>query len=541
MKKLNGKIWKEMLISGANNMINNTVRIDALNVFPVPDGDTGSNMGATADNAKIEIMKLSDKEDISKVSAVFSRGMLLGARGNSGVILSQIFKGFSVGLENKKEAGVFDIVKAFSYAKEYAYKSVMKPVEGTILTVIRMIHEKLEKTITPSNTMETLFNKIIKFAKEAVEITPNLLPILKEVGVVDSGGEGLFLIFEGMAKALKGENIIIDKTQVYQETSFLPLENDDHSGEFGYCTEFIVELQSKKVFNREKFVKGLEKLADSIVVVVDEEILKVHGHTKQPGTMLNYAQKFGEFIKIKSENMTLQANESSSATQTIPLNKEFKEIGIVSVHVGQGIIDESKELGADFVIAGGQTMNPSAQDFINAFESMNVNKVIVLPNNSNVILAAQQASKTFTTKEVVIVPSKTQMQGLVALMHFNKDEDIDNNKKEMDEAIKEVKTAQITRASKTTKIKGVQIKEGEFLAIAENSILLSSKSKTKAAIATIKSLINDDTEVITIYFGSDATTSDAGEIASYIETHHSCDVEIKDGKQPIYDFLIAFE
>lgn len=539
MKKINGNLWRDMLVSGSNLMLNNKARIDALNVFPVPDGDTGSNMGATCEYSTKEIVNIKDGK-ISEVASKFSRGMLMGARGNSGVILSQIFKGFSVGLEGKKEATTFDIVASFDQAKIYAYKSVMKPVEGTILTVIRMISEDLAKVITPANSVETLFEKAVNFAKKAVEATPDLLPVLKEVGVVDSGGEGLRLILEGMYLALIGKPVEIDPNAPQSvDQPFSSNDDFDHDGEFGYCTEMIVELKNPKLFSKEKFLKGIVKMGDSIGLVHDDDILKVHIHTLKPGHVFNFAQKFGEFIFLKSENMQLQANEKDAKTSETS-NKKVK-IGVVSVNIGQGIIDTAKELGANFVIAGGQSINPSAADFIDAFKKINTKNIIVLPNNSNVILAAQQAAQTVKDIKVIIIPSKTQMQGLTALMSFNEESTMTENKKEMLEMINSVKTGQVTKSSRTTKIKGVQVKEGEYLAIADKTILKSSKSKIESAIAISKKLIDDDTEVVSIYYGVEATLTDAEELSSYLETHYDIDIEIKAGRQPMYDFLISYE
>ena len=538
MKKINGIHLRDMLISGSNLMTNNKAKIDALNVFPVPDGDTGSNMGATCEYSMKEIYSM-DKKNIFEVANKFSRGMLMGARGNSGVILSQIFKGFSVGLKNREEANSFDLVNAFEQAKDYAYRSVMKPVEGTILTVIRLISENLSKAITPSDTIENLFEKVVKFSRDAVDKTPDLLPVLKEVGVTDSGGEGLHLILEGMYLALIGKPVVVDKNApVDVEQPFM--SEDNHEGQYGYCTEFIISLKSPKAFSKDKFVKALEKMGDSIGVVHDEDLLKTHIHTLKPGNVFNFAQRFGEFIMLKSENMQIQANEKNAKVSNKVSNEKVK-IGVVSVNVGQGIIDDVKELGAHFVIEGGQSMNPSAADFINAFEQVNSNKIIILPNNSNVILAAQQAAQTTKDKEVIIITSKTQMQGLTALMSFNEDASMKENKKEMNEAIEGVGTGQVTKSSRTTKIKGISVKKNEYLAIANKDILKSSPSKTQAAIAISKKLINDETEVVSIYYGVEASKTDAEELSSYLETHYDVDIEIKAGKQPMYDFLISYE
>ncbi len=540
MKTINGDQLIAALGSGVNAMSNNIERIDALNVFPVPDGDTGSNMGATAIAAFKEVSSLKGV-GIGDVSAKFARGMLLGARGNSGVILSQIFKGLSVALASKETATSFDIVEAFKQASVYGYKSVMNPIEGTILTVVRMIAENLEKTITPSMTIIEAFEFAVKFAREACDITPSLLPVLKEVGVTDSGGEGLFLIIEGMLLSLKGKPVKVQKEVLVDTTSFF--DGDEvFDGEFGYCTEFIVELKAPKHFKKDKFEQALVKMGDSIVVVNDEEILKVHLHTIAPGKVFTFAQKFGEFLKLKSENMTLQANESQGKkTSANTSSTEKLSIGVISCNIGNGIIGDMRELGADFIIEGGQTMNPSASDFIEAIKKLNTDKIIILPNNSNIILAAQQVAQTVTDKEIVIIPTKTQLQGLTVIMNFNKEASLDENKEEMMEAISTVKTGQITKASRTTKIEGVSVKEGEFLAIAEKKILKSTASSVQAAILVSKKLIDKETEVVTIYYGDESTTTDAEELASYIETHYDVEVDLKDGAQPVYNFLIGYE
>lgn len=544
MKTINGQQWKLALVSGVNAMKNNTERINALNVFPVPDGDTGSNMSATAEYAGNEISSLSTT-NLFEISNKFSRGMLLGARGNSGVILSQIFKGFSVAFEGKESVNAFELVAAFESARVYAYKSVMKPIEGTILTVIRMISENLQKAITPSNSIEQVFEAVVKFARKACDETPNLLPVLKEVGVTDSGGEGLFLIFEGMYNALIGKPVEV--SNVKQSVDSFLMEGESFEGEFGYCTEFIVSLKSVKHFDKSKFENALTRMGTSIAVVTDEDIVKVHIHTVRPGNVLTFAQKFGEFIKIKSENMTLQANESRSAkaekttsAAVAPTSNEKLNIGVISCNTGQGIIEDMVALGTDFVIEAGQTMNPSAKDFMEAIEKLNTDKIIILPNNSNIILVAQQVAQT-SEKEIIIIPSKTQMQGLSAMMLFDREASIESNQENMEDAIGNVKTGMVTFASRTTKIEGVQVREGEYLAIADKKILKSTKSKVQSAKEIVDELISKETEIVTIYWGEESTEVDANEIASYIETNYDVEIEVKEGGQPIYHFLIAFE
>lgn len=541
MISINGQKLKELLISGSNALFNNKQRIDVLNVFPVPDGDTGSNMGSTAKYASDQI-RLIDSASVSEISSKFARGMLLGARGNSGVILSQILKGISVGLDGKNEAKPFDIVESFRQAKEFAYKSVMSPVEGTILTVIRMVSEDLSKTITASHTLEQTFELAAKFARKAVDYTPNLLPVLKEVGVVDSGGEGLWTFLDGMDRAFKGKPVEIGEQESATTVDKINLD-ENYEGEFGYCTEFIIELKIPKSFNKEKFEKALKNYGNSMVVVRDENIVKIHIHSHKPGDILTFALKFGQFLKVKIDNMTLQANESSSAKkdkETGKVNSTTNGLAVISCNTGQGIINDMKELGANFIIEAGQSSNPSAKNFMDAIEELGTEKIIILPNNSNIILAAQQVAAT-SSKEVIVIPSKTQMQGLAAMMNFDPESSIHDNKENMEEAIHGVKTGQVTKAARTTKIEGVQVREGEYLAIAERKILKSTPSKIKSAIVISDKLIDEDTEIVTIYYGDDSTKTDAEELASYIETNYDVEIEVKDGDQKVYNFLIAYE
>lgn len=541
MKSINGLKFKEMLRSGVNNLSNNKDRIDSLNVFPVPDGDTGSNMGETAEYAFSQIKDLQDIS-ISDISAKFSKGMLMGARGNSGVILSQIFKGLSVAFEDKKSATSFDIVEAFNMAKEYAYKSVMKPVEGTILTVIRVTAEELSKNVTPSNTIVQTLKMASKFSADATESTPELLPVLKEVGVVDSGGEGLRVFIEGMYLELTGKPVKPGEAAKGSVGTFDMISDDEdgHGGEYGYCTEFILELKLPKNFNKDKFQVALSRFGGSMVIVQDDNIVKIHIHSKTPGKVLSFALRFGQFLKIKIDNMTLQANESNKSRTSSVANEVTGKIAIISCNTGQGIIDEMVSLGTNFVIEAGQSANPSARDFIKAIDELGVDKVFLLPNNSNIIMAAQQAAQT-SDKEVHVIPSKTQMQGISAMINFDPEGTIEDNKINLEEALEAVKTGQVTRASKTTKIEGVGVKEGEFLSIADKKILGSKKSKVAAAIEISKKLIDEDTEIVTIYYGDDSTESDAKEVASHIEMNYDAETEVKRGDQAIYNFLISYE
>ena len=537
MKTINGNKLKEVFTSGSNALSNNKGRIDVLNVFPVPDGDTGSNMGMTAEYARDEILNV-NSNSVEVISTKFARGMLLGARGNSGVILSQILKGFSVGLMGKTVATSFDIVEAFKQAKVFAYKSVMSPIEGTILTVIKMTANNLEKTITPSHTIEDTFKLASEFARKATDKTPELLPILKEVGVVDSGGEGLSVFLNGIYLAIIGE-FVEPGPQVASSMNSLTI-NEDYEGEFGYCTEFILDLKLPKSFNKEKFEKAIIRYGSSMVIVQDDNIVKIHIHSHRPGEVLTFALKFGQFLKIKIDNMTLQAKESSPNEESAVTNETKNGLAVITCNTGQGIINDMKELGAHFIIEAGQSANPSAQDFINAIEETGADKIIILPNNSNIILAAKQVAQT-SDKNVIVISSKTQMQGLAAMMNFDPENSMNENRENMEEAIASVKTGQITKAARTTKIEGILVREGEYLAIAEKKILKSTTSKVKSAILVSNKLINEDTELVTIYFGDDSTQADAEELSSYIETNHDVEVEIKSGDQQVYNFLISYE
>lgn len=429
----------------------------------------------------------------------------------------------------------------------------MKPVEGTILTVIRQTAEGLQKNIKKELAAEAVFGEAIKLAKISCDNTPELLPVLKEVGVTDSGGEGLIIILEGIYQGLIGKPVEIQKQQ--QKTdNFFVMQDEVYDGEFGYCTEFVVKLRLPKMFDRSKFEKALARMGNSIVVVHDDDILKVHVHTLYPGETLTFAQKFGEFIRIKSENMTLQANNTSGKEQKVKseakvslveeknknATKAKMSIGVISCNVGQGIINEMYDLGTNFIIEAGQTMNPSAQDLLTAIDALNAEDIFILPNNSNIILAAQQVAQT-SKKNIVVIPTKTQVQGISVMQNFDPSASFEENKNNMNDAIENVLTGQVTQASRTTKIDGVQIRKDEFLSIAEKDIISSEKSKVAAAVAVVDELMTSEIELVSIYYGDSATEADATDLASYIETNYNdVDIEIKDGGQPLYPFFLGF-
>ena len=543
LKQINGIVFKQMVINGANNLANKSKYVDQLNVFPVPDGDTGTNMSMTMTAGAKELVSL-EEASIGKVAKVLSRGLLMGARGNSGVILSQLFRGFATGLEGKDEANIEEIAKALESGVKTAYKAVMKPVEGTILTVAR---ESAEAAVAKYETVDSivdLYELVVNEMQVSLNRTPELLPVLKEVGVVDSGGQGLTYIFEGFLKALKGETIALEAaTETAGESAQMALSSDEV--EFGYCTEFILRIDEERTPFKEDVFRGrLEKLGNSIVVVQDEDIVKVHVHTLTPGEALNLAQKHGEFVKLKIENMTEQHNEiiGQNAPQEAPTKREQAEYGIISVVAGEGIKQLFEEQGCHYVIEGGQTMNPSTEDFLKAIDELNAKNIIILPNNSNIIMAANQAAQVTEDVNVVVVPSKTIPQGYTALMMFNENASVEDNTEEMNQAITEVKSGQVTYAVRDTQMNGVDIKENDFIGILDKDIVVSVPERFESACALVDKMIDEDSEIVTILFGEGVDEDEADELAEYIENKfEDVEVTIFDGQQPVYSYIISVE
>ena len=543
LKQINGIVFKQMVINGANNLANRSKYVDQLNVFPVPDGDTGTNMSMTMTAGAKELVSL-EEASIGKVAKVLSRGLLMGARGNSGVILSQLFRGFATGLEGKDEADIEDIAKALESGVKTAYKAVMKPIEGTILTVARESAEAAGAKYETVETIVDLYDLVVNEMQISLNRTPELLPVLKEVGVVDSGGQGLLYIFEGFLKALKGETIVLEaQTEATGESAQTALSSDEV--EFGYCTEFIIRLDEERTPFKEDVFRGrLEKLGNSIVVVQDEDIVKVHVHTLTPGDALNLAQKHGEFVKLKIENMTEQHNEiiGQNAPQSEPAKREQAEYGIISVVAGEGIKHLYEEQGCHYVIEGGQTMNPSTEDFLKAIDELNAKNIIILPNNSNIIMAANQAAQVTEDVNVVVVPSKTIPQGYTALMMFNEHASVEDNTEEMNQAITEVKSGQVTYAVRDTQMNGVDIKENDFIGILDKDIIVSVPERFESACALVDKMIDEDSEIVTILYGEGVDEDEADELAEYIENKYDdVEVTIFDGQQPVYSYIISVE
>lgn len=545
MKKIDGSMFRQMVLCGANTLHNNHLEIDALNVFPVPDGDTGTNMSLTF-NAGAKDISVDQTNDLYEVAKKLSKGLLMGARGNSGVILSQIFRGIAMDLEGKKEANAEDFAKALDNGTKVAYKAVMRPVEGTILTVIREASLAAVNYVKADMEIEELFSYFVHEAELSLERTPDLLPVLKEVGVVDSGGAGLLLIFTGFMSALAGEMVeYVDIKNLEGSTNAI---GDVETGEegFGYCTEFIIRLEPTLIdkFKEEQLKKELERIpGESIVVVQDEEIVKVHVHTLKPGNALNLAQKFGEFVKLKIENMQEQHNELTTAESIEPKKViEQKETAIISVCAGEGISDSFLELHCDYVVSGGQTMNPSTEDMVKAVKDVNAKNVIILPNNSNIIMTAQQTATVLEGEiNVIVIPTKTIPQGLSACIMFNPDIPLDDAVIEMNEAVNNVKTGQVTFAIKDTNIDGVEIKANDYMAICEKDIAACLPNKMDALKLTCNNLIDDESELITIIVGEDVNDDEIDQLNEFIDTNLDIEAEIIYGKQPVYSFIIGIE
>ncbi len=543
METINGSLFKDMLASGANNLSNKFSEIDALNVFPVPDGDTGTNMSLTF-NAGVKDALACSSDDVCEIAKVLSKGLLMGARGNSGVITSQIFRGLYQGVDGMKEINGFQLANALVQGSRVAYKAVMRPVEGTILTVVREAadYTYAYATSTQDVTVTQVMEKMVQEAKESLERTPELLPVLKEVGVVDSGGAGLVTIFEGFLSALNGN--VIQKEEV-SETSE-GVQSSLESEEFGYCTEFIIRLSERgmKNFKEESLRDSLASIGNSIVCVQDDDIVKVHVHTLTPGDALNMGQRYGEFVKLKVENMQEQhENIMLNATVEKAPAKEMpkSKYAIITVAAGDGLKEMFTELRADYVISGGQTMNPSTEDFVQAIEKVNAEHIFILPNNSNIVLAAQQAASVCEDQHIEVIPTKTIPQGLSACIMFNPEVDFDMNLSEMTDAIALVKTGQVTYAIKDTMFEGMEIREGDFMGILEKDIVVTNTDKFETTRQLIQSMIDDDSEIVTLIYGEDIKEDEAQEIATYIEDNYDVEVEVHNGEQPVYSFILGVE
>jgi uncharacterized protein len=554
IKVLDGKRFAEMVIQGANHLAVNAQYVDALNVFPVPDGDTGTNMNLSMTSGAKEV-KSNVQEHIGKVGSALAKGLLMGARGNSGVILSQLFRGFAKAIEAKPTITSLEFAAALNAGVETAYKAVMKPVEGTILTVAKDAAKHAVAVAKNHEDLIGLMEEVLKEAKASLNRTPDLLPVLKEVGVVDSGGQGLVFVYEGFLAVLKGEKLPDSPATMPNMNELVSAEHhksvQSHMNtediEFGYCTEFMVRLEGKDSFSEENFRNDLSKYGDSLLVISDEEVVKVHIHSEQPGEVLTYGQRYGSLINMKIENMR-QQHSNIVGEPTTPLHtegnqpkKEKQEYGVVAVSMGSGIAELFRSIGANAVIEGGQTMNPSTEDIVKAIKEVNARKVIILPNNKNIIMAAEQAAQV-AEEEVVVIPTKTVPQGMTALLSFNPSADSAANKDTMTEAMQHVKTGQLTYAVRDTSIDGLEISTGDFMGIADGKIILKDQDKVKAAKDLLSQMLDDDSEILTILKGEDASDEDVDSIVEFVESNYEdVEIEVHNGEQPLYAFIFAIE
>ncbi|MEH7222519.1 DAK2 domain-containing protein [Bacillus sp. JJ1566] len=555
---LDGKRFAKMVLLGATHLSNNAKMVDALNVFPVPDGDTGTNMNLSMTSGAKEV-KNNVSPHIGKVGSSLARGLLMGARGNSGVILSQLFRGFSKAIEQKETLSAGEFAHAFELGVETAYKAVMKPVEGTILTVAKDAAKRAVAVANNETNIIVVMEELVKEAKASLNRTPDLLPVLKEVGVVDSGGQGLLLVYEGFLAELKGETI---ENMSIAEPSMNELVNAEHHKSvqshmstedivFGYCTEFMVKFEQEKTskhpFSEEQFRNDLSHYGDSLLVISDDDIVKVHIHSEQPGEVLSYGQRYGSLVQMKIENMREQHTailneEEAHAPVQEKRNKEKEKYAIITVAMGSGITDLFKSIGAHVVIEGGQTMNPSTEDFVKAIESVHAENFIILPNNKNIIMAAEQAASV-VDGNVIVVPSRTVPQGMSALLAFNPSGELEVNQTTMTGALSNVKTGQITFAVRDTNIDGIDIAKDDFMGIADGKIVVTDKDKLKAAKDLLAKIISDDDdEIVTIIYGQDTSEVEVNAIVQYLEEEYEdFEVEAHNGEQPLYSFIFSVE
>lgn len=572
MKTINGQELKQLFLSGANNLYNHYPEIDQLNVFPVPDGDTGMNMNLTLTSGAKEIQNRNDA-DVATISSSFSRGLLMGARGNSGVITSQIFKGFSLACEGKEKLNVKEFADAFEKAKEIAYKAVMRPVEGTILTVIRESSDALKEEVSKKKdlSIENALAFFLKAAKKSLAHTPDLLPVLKEVGVVDSGGAGLCVVIEGMLLAVRNKFVERNENLSEGEASSSVLASpyagaklSEGEEGYGYCTQFILRIgkpeDGKKPFIEKKFSNFLNSHGNSVVLVRDEDIVKVHVHTLQPGSMLNYAQNYGEFLTITIENMSEEHHNITNgdvatdmesnirrAKEEKKAEEPLKEYGIIAVSSGKGLDEIFKELGVNEIVSGGQTMNPSTEDFMKAIERVHAKHILILPNNGNIVMAAKQACEVLSREGELsadVIPSKTIPQGITALTQFNEECSVSENIEAMEAALSTVSSGSVTYAIKDTDIDGVHITKDYYMAMRDDKTIVScQKEKEDALLSLLDSFASEgDKAMFTVLLGEDISKEEEERLSNLLpERYKDVDFLIRRGEQNVYSFLVGAE
>ena len=551
VKTINTELLQKMFLAGAANLEAKKEFINELNVFPVPDGDTGTNMTLTILSAAKEVKAL-ENPDMVAIAKAISSGSLRGARGNSGVILSQLLRGFTKEIREHKEIDTITLAKACERATATAYKAVMKPKEGTILTVAKGASQKAAELAETTEDLDTFISEVINYAQEVLEKTPEMLPVLKEAGVVDSGGQGLLEVMRGAYDAFQGKEIDYSAIEASAGTKMVkPSEQAETEIKFGYCTEFIIMLEKEFTAKDEtEFKAYLESIGDSIVCVADDDIVKIHVHTNDPGLAIQKALTYGQLSRMKIDNMREEHQErliedaKKLAAQQAEAKKAEprKEVGFIAVSIGEGMNEIFRELGADYIIEGGQTMNPSTEDMLNAIDQVNAEHIFILPNNKNIILAANQAQALTEDKDIIVVPSKTVPQGITAIINYMPDADAQTNLEAMIEGIGNVKTGQVTYAVRDTHIDDKEIHEGDIMGIGDSGILAVGQSVEETTKEMLAQLVDEDTELISLYYGQDVQEESAENFAQEIEDlYPDVDVDVHSGGQPIYYYVLSVE
>ena len=551
VKTINTELLQKMFLAGAANLEAKKEFINELNVFPVPDGDTGTNMTLTILSAAKEVKAL-ENPDMVAIAKAISSGSLRGARGNSGVILSQLLRGFTKEIREHKEIDTITLAKACERATATAYKAVMKPKEGTILTVAKGASQKAAELAETTEDLDTFISEVINYAQEVLEKTPEMLPVLKEAGVVDSGGQGLLEVMRGAYDAFQGKEIDYSAIEASAGTKMVkPSEQAETEIKFGYCTEFIIMLEKEFTAKDEtEFKAYLESIGDSIVCVADDDIVKIHVHTNDPGLAIQKALTYGQLSRMKIDNMREEHQErlikdaEKLAAQQAEAKKAEprKEVGFIAVSIGEGMNEIFRELGADYIIEGGQTMNPSTEDMLNAIDQVNAEHIFILPNNKNIILAANQAQALTEYKDIIVVPSKTVPQGITAIINYMPDADAQTNLEAMIEGIGNVKTGQVTYAVRDTHIDDKEIHEGDIMGIGDSGILAVGQSVEETTKEMLAQLVDEDTELISLYYGQDVQEESAENFAQEIEDlYPDVDVDVHSGGQPIYYYVLSVE
>ena len=551
VKTINTELLQKMFLAGAANLEAKKEFINELNVFPVPDGDTGTNMTLTILSAAKEVKAL-ENPDMVAIAKAISSGSLRGARGNSGVILSQLLRGFTKEIREHKEIDTITLAKACERATATAYKAVMKPKEGTILTVAKGASQKAAELAETTEDLDTFISEVINYAQEVLEKTPEMLPVLKEAGVVDSGGQGLLEVMRGAYDAFQGKEIDYSAIEASAGTKMVkPSEQAETEIKFGYCTEFIIMLEKEFTAKDEtEFKAYLESIGDSIVCVADDDIVKIHVHTNDPGLAIQRALTYGQLSRMKIDNMREEHQErlikdaEKLAAQQAEAKKAEprKEVGFIAVSIGEGMNEIFCELGADYIIEGGQTMNPSTEDMLNAIDQVNAEHIFILPNNKNIILAANQAQTLTEDKDIIVVPSKTVPQGITAIINYMPDADAQTNLEAMIEGIGNVKTGQVTYAVRDTHIDDKEIHEGDIMGIGDSGILAVGQSVEETTKEMLAQLVDEDTELISLYYGQDVQEESAENFAQEIEDlYPDVDVDVHSGGQPIYYYVLSVE